>query len=93
MAYKAEKFPKPRNVLGFAKSLPVPEMEKLMLTNIAITDNDLRSLAAQRAMKVKDIILKSGKIQPERAFIIEPRSLSPEKLDKVKDARVDVRIK
>jgi hypothetical protein len=44
-------------------------------------------------MKVKDIILKSGKIQPERAFIIEARSLSPEKLDKVKDARVDVRIK
>jgi hypothetical protein len=68
-------------------------MEKLMLTNIVITDNDLRSLATRRAMNVKDIILKSGKIQPERAFIIEPRSLSPEKLDKVKDARVDVRIK
>ncbi len=93
MAYKAEKFPKPRNVLGFAKSLPVPEMEKLMLTNIVITDNDLRSLAAQRAMNVKDIILKSGKIQPERAFIIEPKSLSPETRDKVKDSRVDVRIK
>jgi len=92
-AYKAEKFPKPRNILGFAKSLPVPEMEKLMLTNIVITDNDLRSLAAQRAMKVKDIILKSEKVQPERLFIIEPKSLSPEKLDKVKDARVDVRIK
>jgi hypothetical protein len=68
-------------------------MEKLMLTNIVITDNDLRSLAAQRAMKVKDIILKSEKVQPERLFIIEPKSLSPEKLDKVKDARVDVRIK
>ena len=92
-AYKAEKFPKPRNILGFAKSLPVPEMEKLMLTNIVITDNDLRSLATQRAMKVKDIILKSEKVQPERLFIIEPKSLSPEKLDKVKDARVDVRIK
>jgi hypothetical protein len=44
-------------------------------------------------MKVKDIILKSEKVQPERLFIIEPKSLSPEKLDKVKDARVDVRIK
>jgi len=93
MAYKAEKFPKPRNVLGFAKSLPVPEMEKLMLTNIVITDSALRSLATQRAMNVKDIILKSGKIQPERAFIIEPKSLSPETRDKVKDSRVDVRIK
>lgn len=92
MAYKAERFPKPRNFLGFAKSLPVSEMEKLMLTNIVITDNDLRSLATQRAMKVKDIILKSGKIQPERLFIIEPKSLSPEKRDTFKDSRVDFRI-
>ncbi|MBI4382208.1 MAG: DUF748 domain-containing protein, partial [candidate division NC10 bacterium] len=92
MAYKAEKFPKPRNILGFAKSLPVSEMEKLMLTNIVITDSDLRSLATQRAMKVKAIILTSGKIQPERLFIIEPKSLSPEKRDTVKDSRVDFRI-
>ena len=31
LAYKEEKFPKPRNVIGMAKDLPVPEMEKLML--------------------------------------------------------------
>jgi hypothetical protein len=93
MAYKAEKFPKPRNFLGFAKSLPAPEMEKLMLTNIVVTENDLRSLAAQRAMKVKDIIMASGKIQPERVFIVEPKSLPPERRDKIKDSRVDFRIR
>ncbi len=92
MAYKAEKFPKPRNILGFAKSLPVPEMEKLMLTNIEVKDDDLRSLASQRAMKVKDVILKSGKIEPERIFIIEPKSLSPEKREKARDSRVDFKI-
>ncbi|MDX9707700.1 MAG: DUF748 domain-containing protein, partial [Azospira sp.] len=32
-AYKAEKFPKPRNMVGLTKDLPVEEMEKLMLAN------------------------------------------------------------
>ena len=30
--YKAEKFPKPRNMIGLVKSLPVEEMEKLIVT-------------------------------------------------------------
>ena len=93
MAYKVEKFPKPRNVLGIAKDLPVPEMEKLMLTHIEISDADLRSLASQRATKVKDMILKSGQIEPERIFIIEPKSLVPEKKEKLKDSRVDFKLK
>ena len=93
MAYKAEKFPKPRNILGIAKDLPVPEMEKLMLTHIEITDADLRSLASQRSMKVKDTILKSGQIEPEKIFIIEPKSLVPEKKEKLKDSRVDFKLK
>jgi len=93
MAYKVEKFPKPRNVLGIAKDLPVPEMEKLMLTHIEISDGDLRSLASQRAMKVKDTILKSGQIEPERIFIIEPKALAPEKKEKLKDSRLDFKLK
>ena len=60
MAYKAEKFPKPKNFIGMAKDIPVPEMEKLMLTHTEVTEGDLRTLASQRAMKVKDVILKSG---------------------------------
>jgi hypothetical protein len=31
--YKDEKFPKPRNMIGLAKDLPVAEMEKLILAN------------------------------------------------------------
>ena len=92
-AYKAEKFPKPRNILGMVKDLPVTEMEKLMVTHIEIKDTDLRSLASQRAMKTKDAILKSGQIEPERIFILEPKSLAPEKKEKLKDSRVDFKLK
>jgi len=93
MAYKEEKFPKPRNVLGMAKDLPAPEMEKLMLTHIEVKEGDLRSLASQRAMQVKEAILKSGQVEPERIFMVEPKSLAPEKKEKLKDSRVDFKIK
>ena len=93
MAYKAEKFPKPRNIIGIAKDLPVPEMEKLMLTHIEVKDDDLRMLASQRAMAVKDYILKSKQVEPERIFLVEPKSLQPEKKEKIRDSRIDFRLK
>jgi hypothetical protein len=93
MAYKDEKFPKPKNVLGMAKDLPAPEMEKLMLTHIEVKESDLRSLASQRALQVKEAILKSGQVEPERIFIVEPKSLAPEKKEKLKESRVDFKIK
>jgi uncharacterized protein involved in outer membrane biogenesis len=93
MAYKEEKFPKPRNFLGIAKSLPAPEMEKLMLTHIEVKEGDLRTLASQRSAKVKDAILRSGQVEPERVFILEPKSLAPKKKEKVKDSRVDLKLK
>jgi hypothetical protein len=93
MAYKEEKFPKPRNFLGIAKSLPAPEMEKLMLTHIEVKEGDLRTLASQRSAKVKDAILRSGQVEPERVFILEPKSLAPKKKEKIKDSRVDLKLK
>jgi len=93
MAYKEEKFPKPKNIIGMAKDIPVPEMEKLMLAHIEVKESDLRTLASQRAMKVKEAILKSGQVEPERIFILEPKSLAPEKKEKVKDSRVDFKLK
>jgi len=83
----------PHDFLKSPKSLPVPEMEKLMLTNIQVKDDDLRALASQRAMNVKDTILKSGKIEPARVFVVEPKSLSPERREKVRDCRVDFRLR
>jgi hypothetical protein len=92
-AYKEEKFPKPRNFIGMAKDLPVPEMEKLMLTHIVVKDDDLGQLASQRALAVKDHILKSKQVEPERIFLIEPKTVQPEKKEKVKDSRVDFKLK
>jgi hypothetical protein len=93
LTYKGEKFPKPKNILGMAKDIPSPEMEKLMQTHIEVKESDLRSLASQRAMSVKEAILKSGQVEPERVFIVEPKSLAPEKKEKLKDSRVDFKIK
>jgi hypothetical protein len=92
LAYRAEPFPKPRNFIGMVKSLPVAEMEKLMLTHIEAGDEELRQLAARRANAVKDALLRSGKIDPERLFIVEPKGLTPEKKDKVADSRVEFKI-
>jgi hypothetical protein len=92
-AYKKEKFPKPRNIIGFTKKLPVPEMEKLMLSHINIREDDFRELSYNRAPAVKEYMLKSGKIEPERVFLVEPKSVSPEiKADK-KNSRVDFKLK
>jgi hypothetical protein len=68
-------------------------MEKLMFTYIEVKESDLRSLAAQRAMSVKDAVLKSGKIEAERIFTLEPKSLAPEKKEKLKDSRVELKLK
>ncbi|PKN52909.1 MAG: hypothetical protein CVU55_06725 [Deltaproteobacteria bacterium HGW-Deltaproteobacteria-13] len=90
--YKAAKFTKPRNFLGIQKDIPSAEMEKLMLANIEVTDGDLRQLAARRAGNVKELLLKSG-ITADRIFIVETKTLVPEKKEKVKDSRVNFKLK
>jgi len=47
----------------------VPEMEKLMLTNTAVKDDDLRLLAMRRAQKVEELFLGDGEISSERIFV------------------------
>jgi hypothetical protein len=76
-AYKHTKFPKPRT-LGFVKKLPPDEMERLMLAHATVTESDLRTLAAARAQAVKDALLKSGKVAPERVFIVAETEASKE---------------
>ncbi len=92
LAYRAEPFPKPRNLIGMVKSLPVAEMEKLMLTHIQAGDEELRDLASRRAHAVKDAILRSGTVDAERVFIVEPKGLTPEKKGKLRDSRVEFTI-
>lgn len=75
LAYKAEKFPKPRNVIGLTKSLPREEMEKLMLANAPAGEDDLRELASDRAKSVADWLVETGKIPRDRLFLLPPKLL------------------
>ena len=93
MAYKEERFPKPRNILGMVKNIPASEMEKLIFAHIEVKESDLKLLAAERAQKVKDYILKSNQVEPERIFLLESRATSPGKKEKVQDSRVEFKLK
>ena len=70
MVYDEQTFEKPENILGFAKSLPVPEMEELMLKNIEVNDEDYRKLAQQRANSARDWLVNQGAISNDRIFIL-----------------------
>lgn len=87
--YASEKFPKPRNMIGMAKELPVPEMEKLILASIQVGDDELRLLAQQRAQTVKAWLLEQGKVPAERVFLLAPRSGDDGKHPKARVSRVD----
>ena len=85
-AYKEAKFPKPRNMLGMQKELPVEEMEKLMLTNLPASDDDVRALAVRRAETVQGWLVESGKVPVERIFLLPAKIEADEK---AKASRVD----
>ncbi len=72
--YRAEKFPKPRNLIGMVKTLPVAEMEKLMLAHSVVDDDDLRALGERRAKAVRDWLV-GREVPAERLFLL------PAKLD------------
>jgi uncharacterized protein involved in outer membrane biogenesis len=72
--YKAGKFPKPRNMIGLQKDLPVEDMEKLILANTAVRDDDVRGLARRRAENVQVWLIEQGKVAPERLFLVPPKA-------------------
>jgi uncharacterized protein involved in outer membrane biogenesis len=80
---------KPRNFLGFAKDVPVSEMEKLMLASASASDEDLRDLAIRRAQAAKDYLTGSAKIQAERVFIVSPKVERKDGKAAVKPTRVE----
>ena len=52
-AYKAAKIDKPKNAIGFSKSLPPEEMKTLLLASYAAGDAELAALAQKRAETVR----------------------------------------
>ncbi len=92
MAYKAETFPKPTNLLGFPKRLSIEEMEKLMYFHINIARDGLKLFASQRALSVRDYIADSHTVNPGRLLLMPAQSLSPEAKENMKNSVVVLRI-
>ncbi|WP_061534483.1 DUF748 domain-containing protein [Collimonas arenae] len=91
--YGSEKFDKPRNAIGFAKSLPTPEMEKLIVANTQVTQDALSALATRRAEAVRSYLETKGQIPLERIFLIAPKLTADGIKDKGQPNRVDFALK
>ncbi|KAB2967438.1 DUF748 domain-containing protein [Zoogloea sp.] len=87
--YKSEDFPKPRNLVGLVKDLPVAEMEKLILANTTVDADDVRLLAQQRAQAVRRWLRDKGQVPAERIFILAPRGEDGSAHAKARPSRVD----
>lgn len=71
LAYEDADFKKPRNFIGWAKSLPPAQMKQLMLDNAKVGDDDLHALAQQRAAAVR--MWFKGKIDDKRLYVVAPK--------------------
>ena len=78
MVYDEQTFEKPKNMLGFTKSLLVPEMEELILKHIEVSDEDYRKLAQQRANSARDWLVNQGAVTNDRIFILGEKVKSDE---------------
>jgi uncharacterized protein involved in outer membrane biogenesis len=85
--YKDETFAKPRNVIGLTKSLPPEDMEKLILANTTIDDDDMLALGNRRAQAAREWLITTGQVPGERVFLIGAKPAAKE--DKATPSRVD----
>jgi len=65
-------------------------MESRLSAEIRITEDDFRFLAKGRSLAIKSYLAGEGKISSDRLFLIQPASLTPEKVEKVKESRVEL---
>ncbi len=73
-AYSESNFPKPRNLLGMAKSLPAAEMETLILTNTPFTEAEQRKLSNERVDEVRRALRETlGDDVSARVYVVAPK--------------------
>lgn len=63
---------KPRNLVGFAKDIPGPEMEALLKMRAPVTEEAMRELALQRGIALRDAVVAKG-LTTDRLFIAAPK--------------------
>jgi len=93
LAYRAAELPKPKEPPGKIKALPPEEIKKRLLTNIQVTEDDLRLLAHKRASRVKDYLLKNEKSDPAKVFVVEPDTDFNRKSKKHQNSRANFSLK
>ncbi|WP_338818690.1 DUF748 domain-containing protein [Acidovorax temperans] len=72
-AYGRANIPKPRNLVGIAKDLTVPEMEALLMANQPATEAMAAELATQRGHAIQSY-LAAQKLPAERLFLAAPKT-------------------
>ncbi len=87
--YSAGDFKKPRDAIGFAKTIPPDQMKKLILDNTPVSDQNLKNLADARANAVR-AYLSSKQVDAARMFIIAPKLDASGIKDQGKTTRVDL---
>jgi outer membrane protein OmpA-like peptidoglycan-associated protein len=68
-------------------------MEKLLLENAPVTDAELRALADQRALAVKQSLEREGKVADSKLFLTAPKLTAEGIKDKGAPNRVDFSIR
>jgi hypothetical protein len=69
--YRRSPIPKPRNVMGLVKDMPLADMEALLLAAISVDEADMRGLAQARAQQVREAFL-GLKVPAAQGFIGAP---------------------
>ncbi|WP_148661612.1 DUF748 domain-containing protein [Roseateles chitosanitabidus] len=73
VVYDGAKLPnKPRNLIGLAKDIPADQMRQLLMDSYVVTDEQLRELALQRSVVVRDALIARG-VPNARMFLASPK--------------------
>ena len=73
VVYDGAKLPnKPRNFIGLSKDIPAEQMRQLLMDSYVVTDEQLRELALQRSVVVRDALIARG-VPNARMFLASPK--------------------
>lgn len=73
LVYKQTELPnKPKNLIGLAKDIPLPEMQGLLEAGLRVNEEAMRELALQRGLAVRDALIARG-LPSERLFLAAPK--------------------
>jgi len=71
--YKASDIKKPRNLIGLAKTLPVEQMETLLMASMTAGQSEMERLALDRGIAVQAWLVEKGGVEQARVFLLAPR--------------------